>query len=273
MKTRMFFISLIAISLLFASQSHAVDQEDIAAVWLFDEGSGKKVEDSEGQGIDGTIVGSPEWVNGQRDKALVFDGDGDYITVPDSSHINTGTFTNRTIMALFKCNDVSINDRKQTIYEEGGRTRGAVIYVYDGELYISAWNRAEYNWNGEWPKAEIKSNEWYYVALVLRDTQGKVEDDKFEMWLNGELIEKTSGGQLHSHSDDNAIGAVVQNTVFHDEDGSGGPHNHFGGTLDELRIYNTALTEDDMNDILKGLAFLAVKPESKLAATWGKIKW
>ena len=51
---------------------------------------------------------------------------------------------NRTVVAFFNCDDVVVTDRKQTIYEEGGKTRGLVAYVYDGKAHVGEWNRAEY---------------------------------------------------------------------------------------------------------------------------------
>jgi len=43
---------------------------------------------------------------------------------------------------IFNCADVS-KQEKQTVFEEGGRTRGLTISVFDGETYVGGWNRAE----------------------------------------------------------------------------------------------------------------------------------
>lgn len=259
-------ISFVTIGLLVASLSFAkIDPGDVADghVWLFEDGD---AEDSSKNNLSGNITGDPKPVEGIIGKALEFDGTSDVIKLPDSSHINTGgPYIDRTIKVIFNCADVSKKD-KQTLFEEGGLTRGFVVYVFEGEVYVGGWNRSEYNWNGAWLSAPIQSNEWYEVALILRDTQGMVEKDKFELWLNGELIDKESGGQLHAHSDDNGAGAVNQNTVFHDEDGSGDGW-HFDGIIDEIWVLNEALTAGDL-----GTVKLSVKPVSKLAATWGTIK-
>jgi hypothetical protein len=235
-------IILITIGLLMANLSFAkIEPEDIQSghVWLFEDGA---TEDS------------------TRNQS-------DAIRLPDSAHINSGgPWTNRTVKIIFNCADVSKNG-KQTIFEEGGRTRGLVIYVFDGDLYVGAWNRSEYNWNGEWISAPIKSDKWYEVAAILRDTKGAVEKDKFEMWLDGKLIDKRSGGQLHGHSDDNGIGMTNQNTVFHDEDGSGTNRDYFGGLIDEVWVINQALTAADLKP-----AKLSVEPIGKLTATWGRMK-
>ena len=112
------------------------DEATVAGNWTFDDGSAK---DSSKKGLNGNFAGKPQSVDGIVGKALEFNGKDDGIRIPDSVDINTaGPYTDRTIAAFFNCDNVGIDDRKQVIYEEGGRTRGLVIYVYDGEVYVSA---------------------------------------------------------------------------------------------------------------------------------------
>ena len=256
------------VCLLFAAPSHAkIDPADAAGIWNFDNGDAK---DSSGEKLNGNFVGAPKGEPGIVGNALRFNGTKDGIKLPDSPKINvTNIFTNRTVVAFFNCDNVAIKDRKQTIFEEGGRTRGLVIYVFDKQVYVAGWNRAEYNWPGAWPSADVESKTWYHVALVIRDAAGKVEDDKFEMWLNGELVTKEKGGQLHPHGDDSGIGHVNQNTVFHDEDGSGTDIHHFEGLLDEVAVYGSALDAADFADLAGPLS---VEAAGKFAVSWGAIK-
>lgn len=263
-------ITLVGICLVFgliiANLSFAIEPEDVTDghVWLFDDGEAR---DSTNNNLSGNIIGSPKSVPGLSGDALEFNGANDGIHIPDSAKINVtgGPWSDRTVMVVFSCSDVSKRE-KQTIFEEGGRTRGLTIYVFDGEVYVGGWNRAEYNWNGEWISEPIKSDTWYSAALVIRDGAEKVEDDKFEMWLDGKLIEKRPGGQIHNHSNDNSIGYTKENNVFHDEDGNGDGF-YFGGIIDEVWIINQALTAEDMK-----FRKLSVESANKLAATWGNIK-
>jgi hypothetical protein len=213
-------------------------------VYLFEGVSGTTLPDDSANSNDGTLIGGPTAADGLTGAALQFDGEDDGITIPDSGNINTtnGPFPNRTIIAVFNCDDVS-KAGKQTIFEEGGRTRGLTIYVSEGQVYVGGWNRAEYNWNGEWLSAPIGSGEWHAAVLVIRDGGEAVETDKFEMWLDGVLIATADGGQIHNHGDDNGIGHTNQNVVFHDDDGSGDNRDWFGGIIDEIWILNEALPE------------------------------
>lgn len=243
------------------------DEATVAANWTFDDGSAK---DTSKKKLNGNVVGKPQAVDGIAGKALKFNGKSDGIKIPDSADINTGgPYTDRTVAALFNCDNVNIDDRKQVIFEEGGRTRGLVIYVHDGKVYVGGWNRAEYNWNGEWISAEVKSKRWYHVGLVIRDAAGKVEKDKFEMWLDGKRIAQEKGGQLHAHGDDIGIGFTNQNAVYHDEGGSGTNIDWFAGLIDEVVVYGSAFNEGDFKKAAQGLS---VKPQGKFTTTWGNLK-
>lgn len=243
------------------------NEGSVSGIWNFDDGTAK---DSSNKGLNGVIQGNPKSVDGIAGKALEFNGTTDSIHIPDSPNVNiTNIITNRTIAAFFNCKDVSKN-QKQVIFEEGGRTRGLVLYVFEGKVYIGGWNRAEYNWNGEWLSVDIKSNQWYHVALVIRDAEGKVESDRLEMWLDGRLVKKSDGGQLHPHGDDNAIGSLKQNVVYHDEGGGiTGYADWFHGLLDEVLIYNSAFDQGDFNEVVKPLS---VEAEEKSTTTWGRLK-
>jgi hypothetical protein len=155
------------------------------------------------------------------------------------------------------------------VFDDGGRTRGMIIYVFDGKVYVGAWNRAEYNWPGKWLSADIKSKTWYHVALVVRDAAGEVEKDKFEMWLNGKLIEKADGGQLHPHGDDIGIGFVNQNAVYHDDGGNGSNIDWFGGIIDEVVVYGSAFDNADFANLAQPLS---VEPQGKFTTTWANLK-
>jgi hypothetical protein len=68
------------------------------------------------------------------------------------------------------------------------------------------------------------------------------------MWMDGVLIGKAPGGQIHNHSNDNSIGYTLQNNVFHDDSGSGNGW-YFEGIIDEVWILNDALTPGQLGAI------------------------
>ena len=243
------------------------DEGTVAGIWTFDDGTAM---DSSNQKLNGTIVGKPEQVKGIVNDALRFNGASDGIRIPDSNRINTGgPFPNKTIATFFNCDDVD-KGQKQVIFEEGGRTRGLVVYVFDGKIYGGAWNRAEaINWQGAWISEDIKSKTWYHVAVVIRNGANAVEKDKLEFWLDGKLVDTADGGQLFAHGDDNGIGFVNQNAVYHDNEGSGTNIDWFGGMIDEMIVYASAFTKADIEGLGQALD---VAPQGKLTTTWATMK-
>jgi hypothetical protein len=278
---KLFFLASFILILALAGNAGA--QLDPAAVsdghvYLLDDVSGGQVPDDSANSNTGTIVGDPQVIAGMAGgNALQFDGVDDGVDIPDSANINVtgGPWQNRTVVAVFKCDDVD-KTTKQTIFEEGGNTRGMTFYVHEGLLYAAAWNRAEYNWDGAWLSTPIESGIWYGVAMVVRDGAEAVEDDKFEMWLDGQLIAKAPGGQIHNHSNDNAIGYTKQNNVFHD--GNAGADGHwFEGAIDEVWIVNTALGQVELNQFAGKVWPFAFGPDpadgALLENTWANLAW
>lgn len=270
-KYRFIFLLSILLMCIAVVTYAAKDDATIEGEWKLED---LDVADTSGKGLDGTAVGDPEIVDGVVGSALLFDGIDDGVKLPDSVGINTiaqpNFYTDRTIACYFNCTDVDSTEQKQTIFEEGGRTRGLVINVFDGEVYVAGWNRAEYNWDGAWLSTSVESGVWYHVALVIREADAAVEPDKFEMWLNGELIESADGGALYGHGDDIGIGHVNANAVFHDDDGSGTDIHYFGGMIDEVIVYNSAFDAADLAEYAE--AVVSVEPQDKFTTTWATLK-
>jgi len=230
------------------------------------ENVGGNLPDDSSNSNNGNLIGAPQVVPGLTGDALQYNGSSDGVHLPDAATINTSTHQNHTFIAVFNCADVS-KAAKQVVYEEGGSTRGANIYVQEGLVYVGAWNRADYTpqWSpGTWLSAPIGSNEWHVVSGVLRGGGAAQEDDKFEMWMDGELIAKGPGGELRGRSDDNALGHVIAQTYFHDGVGNAG--NWFEGIIDEMWILNEALSEDVLASIGGG-SLTASAPNPASGAT------
>jgi hypothetical protein len=205
--------------------------------------------DSSTNGNTGTIVGAPTVVDGLSGMAMQFDGVADGLTIPNAATINLSTHQNKTIIAVFKCADVD-KAEKQVVFEEGGTTRGMNIYVHEGQAYAGGWNPADYTpqWPGTWFSAPIGSDEWHVVAGVLREGGAGMEDDKFEVWIDGTLVGVGPGAELRSRSNNCAIGYFNSQTKFHDGNGTGGG-GYFEGVIDELWILNEALTPEELSGL------------------------
>jgi len=244
-------------------------------VYLFED-VGADVPDDSASSHTANLIGSPQVVDGLRGKALQLNGTSDGVHIPDDAGINLGTHQNHTVIAIFNCADVTKSE-KQVVYEEGGSTRGLTIYVHESLVYVGGWNRSDYTpeWTETFLSAPVSSHAWHAVAMVVRDGGAAQEGDKFEMWMDGELIAKGPGGQLNSRSDDNAFGHVISQTNFHD--GTVGAGHWFEGMIDEVWIINQALTITELSAFAGKPWPNAFGPTpadgSYFENTWGNLFW
>jgi len=274
-------IFLVSLTLLLVLAGNAVAQLDPTSVtdghvYMFENVVGDVPDDSANTHT-ANLIGSPQVVDGLKGKALQFNGTSDGVHIPDDSMINLSTHQNHTVIAIFKCGDVTKSE-KQVVYDEGGTTRGLSIYVHEGLVYAGGWNLSDYTpeWTGTFFSAPISSNAWYAVAIVVRDGGAAQEDDKFEMWMDGVLIGKGPGGQLQSRSNDCAIGYANAQTKFHDGNFTGGG-SYFEGVVDEVWIINSALTQIELGGFAGKVWPFAFSPTPADGAlnmdTWVSLSW
>ena len=225
---------------------------DPVAYLGLNDGQGTLAKDGSAKGRDnsGALVGDASWTKGVRGGAIALDGQGDAIRLKNSSDINLGTHDERTVSLWFKADKIGGNQR-QIIYEEGASTRGLNIYIDDDKLYMGGWNtpRQESNWSGTWLSTDkISADKWHHVDLVL-DGGRQVSQDAFRGYLDGQQFGSGAGSQLWEHSGGIGVGSINGGTRFHDgltpNSGSG-----FAGAIDEVRIFNDALSSHEIKTFL-----------------------
>jgi hypothetical protein len=208
--------------------------------------------DETGSGHDGSPEGGVGWAgDGRIGGAALCDGADDYVSIPNSALINTATQATRSVSVWVMADDVAISSRKQIVYEEGGSVRGLAIYLFDSRVYIGGWNAVsgESNWGGTYlSSSNIVSSSWHHLTLVL-DGTNTLEDGAFTAYLDGRLVGSGQGSQLWPHSDAIGAGGLNGGTLLHDATASG---NHgFAGKIDDLRIYNRALSPADVESLAR----------------------
>ena len=213
----------------------------------FDEISGKIASDSSPQGNNnqGRLRKGTRFRGGVVD----FDGQNDVIEVKDSSDINIGIHAQRTISLWFQVEDKNLPHRKQVIYEEGGLS-GLNIYIEDGLLYFGGWNQQQGNWSGTYLSSDdITSNTWHHVALVLDAEEGvnTPQPKALTAYLNGVKVGEGEGMELESHRDNIGIGGLNQTTKFHDGEAQKNSQHSLGGSIDDVRVYNRALSAEEIS--------------------------
>lgn len=103
---------------------------------------------------------------------------------------------------------------------------------------------------------EVNDDEWHHAAVTWDGSEGHVYTDGVE----GTFEVNFDGGA------DNA-GETVKLGI------TPGAHSEgcFEGLLDDFRIYDRALEEDDVGQIMADVG-AAVSPAGKLTGTWGMLK-
>ena len=236
--------------LLLGSAGKAVENEGLVLFLPFDEGAGNTVKDLSGTGNDGTIQGA-EWVkDGKIGSALSFDV-GDFVEIPHSESLSITDEI--TIMAWTNMNpgasgELAIVSKGQwaanDLPYELTQTPGGVIYW---QFYNDA-GRDTCSPNS--PPVD----EWHHIA-------GTYDGEIFKCYIDGQLGEEWAyAGTMPENTASVTIGKR-----------SKAEECFFNGMIDEVAIFNRALSEEEIQAAMGGIE-TAVEPEGKLASSWGSVK-
>jgi len=222
MLARKQFFIVVTLSI-FAGFAHA----DLVGHWKLD----KDPSDSSSYGNDGTIYGTPSWDTTEKiGQSLILDGD-DHVEMDVTSYKGVLGTQSRTCAAWVKATGtgaiVSWGDSGTTggwwlfWVESGGRLR---LQCQGGSIVGST---------------DLRDGAWHHAAAVL-DSDGTPDNDEVKLYLDG--IEET-----YSSITTHPIDTVSGNNVTIGAAYSGGSLVvPFTGQIDDARIYNRALSEDEI---------------------------
>ncbi len=178
-------------------------------------------------------------------------------------NINRGPWTNKTIELWFRANtlprELADGTREAAIlYEQGGGTRALSMYLYGtqreanpraavliwyafngsaGDGPGAAWGPAF--GNTVFTRTTIRKGVTYHVVGVMDGVETDQLNGSLKLYLNGELVDTDVGvGQIYNHS--GAIEIGFGNLRIHDN--RNGNMEYFDGIMDDLSLYNTSLT-------------------------------
>ncbi|MFC1716891.1 LamG domain-containing protein [Candidatus Poribacteria bacterium] len=245
-----FAVSLITL-LVCCSMYRALSQEpELIGRWPLDETSGNVVHDEIANNNGEFVGGDLEWVQANFDNGLQFDGTAKYVNIPKNPDLEPQTLT---LCMWVKFNSVAAHNRQD-------------IFCYADSYQILKMGsvfRGGIHQGGGWPNAigvtAIQDGEWYFVAETY---DGK----DLKLYVNGEP--------------DGTIAAAgnidyMANVEFWLGGAAGdvGQAFWFDGILDEVQVWNKAMTEDEIMELYQSpLPSSAVSWEGKLATTWGNLK-
>ncbi|MCM8773917.1 MAG: filamentous hemagglutinin N-terminal domain-containing protein [Candidatus Omnitrophica bacterium] len=188
--------------------------------WSFDEGEGSIVYDLSGNGFNGSIIGNPSWVEGISVKALDFDG-FTYVDVGSNLGLGSSPFT---IVLWYK------GTQNAAYVGLAGATVGwQVGYTMENHYgRLQSW----VNDDKDLSNAYINDGVWHQLVMVRDGSQGSI-------YIDGILDSsfETSSGSVDS--DYNFwIGGWGNPRYI--------PLRLTQGVIDEVRVYNRALSSQDI---------------------------
>jgi len=198
----------------------------LMAHWKFDESSGTVASNSIGDN-DGTLYGDPKWhpSGGQIGGALEFDGAGDYVEVAGYKGISGSN--PRTVSAWVR---VESNGSTFSIVRWG--TLGINGGLWSNVINAAGNLRAAVIGGSVVGDTVINDDTWHHVAIVLPD-KGNVKVEDILLYVDGEPEDTTIS--FGSQKINTAVGMDVLISL----DGS-------VGMLDDVRIYDNALSEEEI---------------------------
>lgn len=261
------FVFLTALMLLQLSSAVTAQIDDSLVLYLsFDEGSGKEPQDSSNHGNNGEFKGDPKWTDGKFGKALEFDGIADFVQVPDSESLRVTEAV--TVMAWINTERHGFAGQDyQGVVAKSNAARSYSLYTHvpsSGLHFSTSGAVAQPYYGSVTAGKKVALDEWVHVTAIAEVTKAGGEH---RYYINGEPAGTQSFPAMEGLPGDNDMMPVL---VGKTEEGS----RFFLGAIDEVRIWNKALSEDEViAQMNKGSEDVqSVQPQDKLAATWGQIK-
>lgn len=200
----------------------------LVAHYKFDDSPGSTAADSSGNGHTGTLMNmtSPGcWVSGKYGTCLSFDGSNDYVQIPDHNQLDV---SNITLSAWIKgtiLSDLRIIDKTTVGFSDGynmDNHTGYIRLIGNDNAYSST---------------ALTTGVWVHVAATFDGTTTRFYKDGV---LDGTSL---------------LITALPVNTLpLRIGAGSTGSNN-FSGLIDDVRIYDRALSQDEIQAVMRGGTF------------------
>ncbi len=195
--------------------------------WKLDETSGTVAADSSGNNHPGVLHGSPRWVSGKFGGGLQLDGTVDYVDTGYTQNLTRWTVcawvTSPAAPAnTFPSGPVHRENNYQFNWNHNVDSfRGSTALMVAG-----AWTPASF--------ATLEANRWYYLT-------GIYDGSSLKAFVNGDLITSVSlTGTPNAENNSLKFGRSATAAQF------------FAGTLDDVRVYDRALSQAEIQLAMLG---------------------
>src|SRR5262245_55100914 len=201
----------------------------LVAAWSFEETSGSVANDSSGNENTPTLLNGVARTPGRSGGGLTFDGVDDYLNVPNSPSLNisgTGLTLQMSIKPQATGADSAVLSKSwastmtSPYYQYGLELAGGTV----PHLIIGTSSGLRDAFMG----TALATNQWSDLAITFDGTQA-------QFYVNGSLVEAVV-----------MIGSITARSTSLRLGADAAPGQYFKGSLDEVRIYNRALTTGEL---------------------------
>jgi hypothetical protein len=224
-----------------------ISDDSLVGWWTFDEGAGSTALDWSGHGNHGTIHGDPDWIVGYENKgnALSFDGLGDYV---DCGNAEILDFNDQITVAAW----IRVNVFEQTDQAIVSKGENAWKLVRNGltanELRFDCGNAGE-----AIGATNVNDGQWHHAL-------GMYNGSRISLYVDG--VEDGYVDTINALTNDPNL------TVFiGDNNRPGAGPQAWNGLIDDVRIYNKALNEEEIELIMRGNLQIAWNPKPSYDST------
>ena len=263
-------ISLLLTTIGYINISDAkLDESTIAGMWTFEDGEGDTVTDESGNGSDGTFVGDLKWVDGKFGGGLEFNGTDTWVKI--------GTKGDADSLAALDFNQSEGFSIHAWVYSAVAPTGKCIVWKGLGcstwSQYLLGTGAHENSANSANASFHIRTGNGGARLEVLGDplpekewvhVVGVWDSDDLHIYVNGDLQNSAV-----------AVGAPWPSPeeVYLGADPGCNKRCQWNGIMDEVVIFNVALSEADVKSLGSGIeGALAVDATGKTTTTWGSIK-
>ncbi len=215
--------------------------------WKFDEGTGTSASDSSGNNNTGALFNSPTWVTGKFGKALSFDGVNDYVEVGDKSTLDG--FTNLSISLWFQTN----TDQIGVLVNKYENLNNNGYYLAVGDRFFSS-DKVTFMIDGAsedmfFANTSVTDGQWHHLVAVYQGGIGP------KIYIDGLEQFGARTGKLQ-----NSIGTAPGRSFRIGQYSPGGYNFYYKGLMDEVRVYNRALSVSEVEALYGGSATPSATP-------------
>jgi len=206
---------------------------------LEDENSGTAV-DYSGWDYYGTLNGGPQWVDGADGQALNFDGDNDYVDLGNPKGWPSGK-SPRSLCGWGKTDTVAAGWKWLAAYGSPNTSQAMFIGLNGTALYGGGYGD-DVSKDGFW-----QIGVWHHICLTYDGTTARLYADGMEVASAAKTWSLVPGAAR--------IGQQV-NALS----------EFWDGAIDDVRIYNVALTPAQIKDVMRGDTSVAWDPQPRTGA-------